>query len=209
MQSKSLDADWGIAELPENSIQILHEFLNNKDSVLRMLQSVREDERLFDLCEQLPWCDKVVLHDSADYRLRLHLFLPGYEDRPHSHRWSFSSVILSGNYTHFIYGVDTELVHLKYFRELRPLLIRDEKAGSTYSMHHSLVHSFKAEPYTLSIILRGPSVKEKSLIIDTKDNTINWKYGSNQEEVSTVMKHKMTKERLDFVIHKVNELLYT
>jgi len=41
------------------------------------------------LCEHYDILDKIVLHDDpSGVRVRLHVFLPGYFDRPHNHRWS-------------------------------------------------------------------------------------------------------------------------
>src|SRR6266487_3927526 len=65
------------------------------------------DAHLLRLCEHYDILDKIVLHDDpAGWRLRLHVFLPGYFDRPHNHRWTYASRILHGSYTHTLYGTD-------------------------------------------------------------------------------------------------------
>lgn len=120
-------------------------------------------------CESYPCMDKLVLWQSADRstRLRLHLFTPGYVDRPHNHRWSFVSRILRGGYVHSVYGSEDDV--LATVREgvpVRPVLAHDEGAGSQYFLDHSLVHSLRADVVTVSLLLRGPSVKASYFTLD-------------------------------------------
>jgi hypothetical protein len=66
-----------------------------------LTDAVPNDPHLVGLCEHYDILDKIVLHDApAGWRLRLHVFLDGYFDRPHNHRWTYTSRILSGSYAH-------------------------------------------------------------------------------------------------------------
>lgn len=76
------------------------------DKLLTTLDSDRT--MLRELAERA--LDKIVLrNDQSGWRLRLHIFLPGYFDRSHNHRWTYSSRILHGSYTHTLYGTDDQL----------------------------------------------------------------------------------------------------
>lgn len=74
--------------------------LNAQRGVLRELaEHAIGSPDLLVLCEHYDILDKIVLHDDpAGWRLRLHVFLPGCFDRPHNHRWTYSSRILYGSY---------------------------------------------------------------------------------------------------------------
>src|SRR5206468_719033 len=85
--------------------------LDEDRAALRMLahQAVADPD-LLRLCEHYDILDKIVLHDDpTGWRLRLHVFLPGYFDRPHNHRWTYASRILHGFYIHTLYGTDDQL----------------------------------------------------------------------------------------------------
>lgn len=62
------------------------------------------------LCEHYDILDKIVPHDDhRGWPLRLHVFFPDYFDRPHNHRWTYSSHILRGSYPHTRYGTEDQL----------------------------------------------------------------------------------------------------
>jgi hypothetical protein len=114
--------------------------------------------------ESYPQMDKLVLWRSDDdaIRLRLHVFLPGYVDRPHNHRWSFGCRLLSGSYLHTIYGTESEVLGaVARGQEPDPRYVRREQQGSGYFLHDAVVHSLSVAEVTVSLILRGPSVKER------------------------------------------------
>jgi hypothetical protein len=113
--------------------------------------------------ESYPRMDKLVLWQSEDRRtrLRLHLFTPGYTDRPHNHRWCFASRILHGRYVQSIYGSERDVLDaVRAGSAVRPLLTQEEAAGSRYFLEHSLVHSLHTDVSTVSLVLRGPAVKD-------------------------------------------------
>jgi hypothetical protein len=113
--------------------------------------------------ESFPSMDKLVLWQSPDeeVRLRLHVFLPGYADRTHNHRWSFVSRILSGGYVHSLYGSEADVLRdAAAGREPRIVYAGRVQRGSTYFLHHSLVHSLRTDEIAVSLLLRGPSAKD-------------------------------------------------
>lgn len=181
---KELDGlDWGdTARVQQESERLLRTLAEHKGRLAELLGEIDRTPGLLEKCERYDILEKLVLAEDRDagVRLRLHIFLPGHIDRPHNHRWTYSSLILTGSYLHQIYGVDDELTEQTDVRGLRPLLIRRETPGSTYTLHHSMIHSLVAEPYTVSLILRGPAVKDRFLVMDKSTNRSWWQYGAAQ-----------------------------
>ena len=152
--------------------------------------------------------DKIVLHnDPSGWRLRLHVFLPGYFDRPHNHRWTYSSGILHGSYTHTLYGTDDQLGDGNIdVGELTPRMVRTEEAGSIYTLHHTMIHPVVAEPFTTSLIIRGPAVKDRFLVTDRTTGKAWWQYGAATENPKEAAKKRMTPEQANASLAKLAEL---
>jgi predicted metal-dependent enzyme (double-stranded beta helix superfamily) len=151
---------------------------------------------LLALCEHYDILDKLVLHnDPSGWRLRLHVFLPGYFDRPHNHRWTYSSRILHGHYTHTLYGSDDQLDDTADttpdVARLEPRMVRTETTGDFYTLHHTMIHSVTATPYTTSLIVRGPAVKGRFLVTDRVTNQSWWQYGAATESPEEAAKKRM------------------
>lgn len=149
-----------------------------------LAEGVCTDASLLEKCEEYDILRKMVIAEDAEYdvRLRLHVFLPGYIDRPHNHRWTYASMILAGSYTHQIYGADTGFDEGVDVDSLKPLLVRHETPGSHYALHNTMVHSLVAEPMTVSLVLRGPSVKDRFLVVDKETGLLWWQYGAAREQ---------------------------
>jgi hypothetical protein len=160
------------------------------------LLAMPEHPDLFKLCEHYDILDKIVLWDDpSGVRVRLHVFLPGYFDRPHNHRWSYASSILRGQYRHYLFG-DAELDEQVDPASLKALMVRDEQVGNTYALHHTMVHAVVAEPYTVSLVIRGPAVKDRFLVMDRKTGESWWQYGASQEPAYDAEQKRMSVERL-------------
>jgi hypothetical protein len=145
-------------------------------------------------CESYPFMDKLVLWSSADraLRLRLHLFFPGYTDRPHNHRWSFLSRVLTGGYLHSLYGdQDDVLRRAQRGDEITARHTYQAPAGVEYFLDHSLVHSLHAGTVTVTLLLRGPSVKDEYF---TLDGGVRWSSGAQQESSALRQTKTMTEE---------------
>jgi hypothetical protein len=160
------------------------------------LVSLPERPELMTLCEHYDILDKIVLHnDESGIRLRLHIFLPGYFDRPHNHRWSYASMIMRGEYRHYLFGNAT-LDETIDPDSLTALQVRQEHVGTIYALHHTMVHAVVAEPFTVSLVLRGPAIKDRFLVMDRKTGESWWQYGANQESVTSAAEKQMSLERL-------------
>jgi hypothetical protein len=166
------------------------------EPVRAALLDLPERPDLLMLCEHYDILDKIVLHDDpSGLRVRLHVFLPGYFDRPHNHRWSYASTIMRGQYRHYLFG-DVEPEDSIDPGSLRAIMVRDEPPGSTYALHHAMVHAVVAEPYTVSLVIRGPAVKDRFWVMDRKTGQ-NWcQYGAGQEPASDAARKRMSPGRL-------------
>lgn len=172
----------------------------------RGLSAIREDARLMALCEHYDILDKLVLFDDPEtgIRVRLHVFGPGFHDRPHNHRWTYSSHILRGEYRHRIYqpvDLHAELNPLT----LDPMLVRQEQPGASYTLHHSAIHAVVAEPGTVSVVVRGPAQTERFLVMDNKTGAAWWQYGAAGETPEDALPKRMSRDRFEELVTSLSD----
>lgn len=198
--------DWddlpAVAEACRTSFEAL---IDDRWAVLaRLLRRLPDSPRLSEMCETYDFLDKLVVHDDArhGYRVRLHRFRPGHFDRPHHHRWSFGSMILTGAYRHVHYGSDDGFEDATS-GSLRPLQVRTERAGDWYVLHHTAVHSVAATPGTLSLVLRGPAAKSRFRIIDTTGGSSFHVRGAQDESAEERAAKRMPPDRLTATVHGI------
>ncbi|MGH3755928.1 MAG: hypothetical protein ACRDRP_25260 [Pseudonocardiaceae bacterium] len=185
--------------------------IDNDRTLLRELtERAIDDPDLLLLCEHYDILDKLVLHDdSTGWRLRLHVFLPGYFDRPHNHRWTYSSRILHGSYSHTLYGTDDQLGDDSGEVDvvaLRPRMVRTERAGDFYTLQHTMIHSVTAEPYTTSLIMRGPAIKDRFLVTDRVTGQVWWQYGATAESPDEAARKRMNMSQARACLQHLTEL---
>jgi hypothetical protein len=201
--------DWtNLEEVSSVSEAFLRELAGDRNALQAFLVGLQEDPALLAMCEHYDLLDKLVLArgQQTDFRLRLHLFLPGYFDRPHNHRWTYSSLILHGSYQHSIFGQDDQLSEDIDVSSLRPIMVHRQHAGDFYTLHHSLIHSVVSEPFTVSLILRGPSTKERFLVMDRVENRAWWQYGMASESTEQRTQKVMSREHLRGVLASLADL---
>ncbi|MGB7127526.1 MAG: hypothetical protein WBD50_00340 [Candidatus Rhabdochlamydia sp.] len=191
-------------EFEKASKEYLQDLFNNREKLRRLIMQVPTNKQLFSLCEHYDILDKIILCTSDDLkvRLRLHIFGDGYFDRPHNHRWSYTSYILSGEYLHTIFNIQNESKEPS-IENLYPVLIRQEKAGDLYTLHYSQYHSVIAQPDTITLIMRGPSEKERFRVIDRVTNESWWQYGVALESEEEKHKKQMTHKQFDEAVEKL------
>jgi hypothetical protein len=189
--------DWeDIEAVAQATRKALTALTEDPEIIREALGTLPERPALLRLCEHYDILDKIVLHDDpSGIRLRLHVFLPGYFDRPHNHRWSYASLILRGQYRHYLFG-DAELDESLDPAGLRALMVRQEEVGSAYALHHTMVHAVVAEPFTVSLVLRGPAVKDRFLVMDRASGESWWQYGARQESAKSAERKRMSPDRL-------------
>lgn len=166
--------------------------------------------------ESYPYMDKLVVWQSADaaVRLRLHVFHPGYLDRPHNHRWSFVSRILKGSYLHTLYGTEADVLHeVRQGMEPRPRYVRYEQAGGNYFLEDSMVHSLCAEETTVSLLLRGPAIKERYFTVLPDDGStpvaqrLEWSGGAASERATERRAKQITESGIERVVRVLTDVL--
>lgn len=134
-----------------------------------MLEGTVDQPSLAEKCEHLRSLDKLVIFDDPDsgVRLRLHLFKDRFLDLPHNHRWTFTSLMLRGGYTSFVYGPrhpgDAPPSDV---REMSPGYIQTVRPGDIYTLDHTMVHALAADSSAVTLILRGPIMKERAVWLD-------------------------------------------
>ena len=175
-----------------------------------LLENLPGDERLASMCERYDFLTKLVLHTagaSDQIRVRLHLYRPGYFDRPHNHRWPFAARIVRGSYRHRIFGNDENFGEHTDPEQLQPICERIETPGSTYALQHTAVHTVQAEADTVSLLIRGPAAKDRFLILDAAERRFFWVYGAAQETPAQRSSKQMTPRQLDKTITHLRQLI--
>lgn len=201
--------DWDdTASILSGCVPLFDAFDQDPGLLQALLDNLDGDEHLKSMCERYDFLDKLVLHDlpEAGVRIRLHLYRPGYFDRPHNHRWSFASHILHGRYLHRIFGRDDDFGEDTDPDSLQAIHERLEGPGATYALHHTSVHTVQADADTMSLLLRGPATKERFLILDGRSGGSFWVYGAAQETPQQRASKRMTGTDLAETISRVRSL---
>ncbi|WP_282777477.1 hypothetical protein [Nocardia sp. CC201C] len=194
--------DWNDIDAVETECREVLDILAADHSIIRnRLVVLPTWPELFSLCEHYDILDKLVLYDdpATGIRVRLHIFGPGYFDRPHNHRWSYASRILRGQYRHYLFG-NAELDEDIDPAKLPVVQAREERVGNSYALHHSMVHAVVAEPQTVSLVIRGPAVKDRFLVSDRDTGEVWWQYGRKDESGEEAERKRMSRERFDTLI---------
>ncbi|MET8979404.1 hypothetical protein ABZX85_27755 [Streptomyces sp. NPDC004539] len=201
------DLDWNDTHTVHTTTgKILTGLATDRDLLHTLVQRIPQDEHLSRLSEHYDILDKLVLHDDpAGWRLRLHIFLPGYYDRPHNHRWTYSSQILRGSYAHTLHGLDDILDEGMDLASLQPYMVRTEKPGDSYTLHHRMIHAAVAEPHTVTLIIRGPALKDRFLVSDRDIGRSWWQYGAAGETPEESDSKRMSVDRMNHVIDNLAE----
>lgn len=200
--------DWNDTPRVEaTSHKLLGALADDRALLRHLVAQVPTSERLSALSEHYDILDKLVLHDDEDgWRLRLHVFLPGHFDRPHNHRWTYSSRILTGSYQHTLYGLDDNLDDTIDVSSLHPYMVRTEEAGDSYTLHHGMIHAAVAQDYTVTLIVRGPAMKERFLVADRETGESWWQYGAAVESAEEADKKRMTEAQILACQRRLEEL---
>jgi hypothetical protein len=178
---------------------ILHELINN----------MLKDKALLKLCEHYDFFDKFVLYREGQnrFRIRLHIFLEdSHKDRPHHHRWIYSSLILKGEYIHSLYGcIDDFSQNPIQPGRLKPFLVQKESLGSHYTLTHNIIHAVDALPCTVTLFIRGPVLRTRFMIFDKQTGMKWWEYGRESETIEETKKKIMNASRIDNQIENLHK----
>lgn len=155
----------------------------DKQGLRELVYSIETDPDLLSKCERHYLLDKFVLYDALDrgFRVRLHISTDNHLDRPHDHRFSFTTLILTGKYEHRWHHVHQEVGDNIELAGIQPVFITHEEPGACYTLHHTVVHTTYTTPNTVSLVIRGPAEKERSIITDRETGKMWWRYGEHAE----------------------------
>lgn len=204
-----LAIDWSdFDEAGRISRELLAELADDKASLRKLLHDVEWSAHCLSLCERQEMLDNLVIYDALDrgFRIRFHINAADevemerrsatYADLPHNHRSCFSTRILHGSYRHRTYTVvdpdkdqdstlwsgNTKLAtSLETPAEIVPYMDRIECPGSTYTLHHSAVHTMYPTANLVTLYLRSPVAQEESRVWNRAGNA-RWSEIAGQAE---------------------------
>lgn len=175
------------------------------------MENLLKDKQLIPMAEHYDFFDKIVLYIDKEERFRIRLHLFSGEDsnkyRPHCHRWDYSTLILNGSYRHNIFGVDKNINKNTNINDLEPILIRDEKIGSIYSLSNKIFHSIAAQKDTVSLFVRGPALRDRFLIMDKKAEKTWWEYGRESETIEEINSKSLSPKKFKNIYNKLYNLV--
>ncbi|MDQ3233464.1 MAG: hypothetical protein M3Q07_16720 [Pseudobdellovibrionaceae bacterium] len=148
--------------------QKLRELASNKALFRELLEAVLHNQSFWQKCEEDLVEDKIVLWDDQDkgLHLRLRMATAPQQSLAHSHRFSFTNLVLRGRYVHWQYRPLAGFNELTNLDEVKEVLMMDEKAGDCFTIHHEALHSTPfTEHHTISLVLRGNPVKRRAPVM--------------------------------------------
>jgi len=195
---------------------LLVELLNDKATLRYLVDSVEHSPKLLAQCESHELLDRMEIYDAQErgFQIRFNFSTNISSIRPHDHRYSFSTHIARGSYKHIWYDLGqnlnstSESANLKNFMDkhhpdthtkcdfdlIKQQYVSTESTNSQYTIHHSCVHATVTTPGTLSLIIKGPSEKNRSLIIDEKERKLWWRFGRADESDIRISQKRMAFE---------------
>jgi hypothetical protein len=69
-----------------------------------------------------------------------------------------------------------------------------------------MVHAVVAEPYTVSLVIRGPAVKDRFVVMDRTTGESWWQYGAIQESAEETGRKRMPTERVVDLTNRLREM---
>lgn len=153
------------AEITQKAIRA---FVADKKLFRTLVEAAPEDPYLWSKCEQDVVEDKIVLWDDIDKGLRIRLRMStGHQERlAHSHRFSFTNMVLRGKYVHWGYTSGPEFDGKTKLDDVKTVYQQDDIAGDVFTIHHEALHSTPfPELGTVSLVFRGNPVKERAPVM--------------------------------------------
>lgn len=164
--ARDVTIDWSdLRSAHRECRSVLRRLAADRPLLSTLVARLEDDAELFADADHHPVMDRLTLWHDADrgIYLRLHISPGTNELIPHDHKYSFTSYILSGSYTH-VWRRRAEGAYAGEFTSQQvPLgLVTHEKAGSCYTLGYSLVHQTVMEANTVTLFMRGPREQNRS-----------------------------------------------
>lgn len=193
--------DWAdLSKAHLQNSQFLTALSADAKAMRELVDGVRTDPRLWDMCEHNRLFDKLVLHDAPDrnFRIRLHVWSNMEVAAPHDHRWSFTTRLLTGSYDHVLYHV-IEDADASVAPAFEPRVQTTERAGDSYTIHHDTVHATTTKANTISLLVRGPAEKSVSRRMDPNTGKLWFGLGRKDQTEADIARRRMTVERFEAI----------
>lgn len=207
LECNALEIDWDDIDAVGCWSAPVFDSLADRPTLMAALERVRTDDHLRQMCETSETLEKMVIFDDPEASIRVHVLKAGGFDRPHNHRWTFASMILSDSCEHSLFGDESIIPDLESRRRTRPVMRRTETAGCRYVLHHTAIHNISSDNDAVSIILRGPAKKPYYWMLDRSLGEVTSNYGAAANMPSFFGNHVMSTEELDRAIARVNDAL--
>lgn len=216
--------DWSdFSAASEQSTELVQRLAADPPALRLLVDRMRGDESLMRQCERHRLLDRLVVYDALDrgFRLRLHFSTASHLDRPHDHRFSFTTHVLSGTYTHVRHHIVGDLAEASVSSgqeakfavpidvRYEPQLVTVEEPGSSYSLHHSEIHTTITTPGLTTLFLRGPAEKERSMIAERETAKLWWRYGEKDETEERRRRKIMDSTIVDSLVQRLSDLRLT
>ena len=187
--------DWSdVDDIRERSEPVMRALAADKPLLRDLVISIADDPERRSLCEQDYALSKYVLYKDPQgrFRVRLHVMADAQVVTPHGHRNCFASLILRGGYEHTLYAPLDDGETLIRPEDLKPAVRRWEGEGTHYAIHHSVIHHTQTggEP-CVTLMVRGPSLRERAINLDLKEARSWWHRGAadlSEQETAAVQR---------------------
>lgn len=157
---------------------VLRRLAADRSLLTSLVDRLADDKELLADADHHPVMDRLTLWRDAKrgIYLRLHVSPGTNELIPHDHKYSFTTYILHGSYTH-VWRRREGSYHGDFTSDEAPLgLVTNERVGSCYTLGFSLIHQTVMEADTVTLFMRGPKQQTRSyaaldmldrLVVDT------------------------------------------
>jgi len=208
--------DWDdVVTLERAAAPLLERMASDIPLLIGAMHHAMETPELFSRCESDGFFDRVVLFGapSKGFSVRLHFLVPVAYDRPHNHRATFVTRIIAGGYVHAVFSLPQDIesrgpnpLTPGEVKALQPVMQREEGPGTIYAFHHSAFHSTQGSTDHVSVLVRGPSAKDRLLFLDQHAGSATWMYGGQYESEEQLRTKAMTRETMLRLIRRMETL---
>ena len=200
--------DWSDLEsASEISEKFLRELGNNKKRLKDIILSVKNNPKLFPLCETHHFDDKIVIFDDkyGKGRIRIRLNNSPEFECIHNHRFSYSVYYLKGMLQEKWYSIDKPLSQCKESSDFNMVRRRFDRKGDFTCIHHSSLHSSLSDHGTVSLFWQGPPKKDGAFRFNVNKGSIHFKKGKKNETLQEQQECLMSTDLFDSWVERLYE----
>ncbi len=184
---------------------ILERLAADKPTLRALVERAGTDPAIFAKCEEHALDDKIVLYDDLErgFRIRLRLSTSNQYERAHTHRFTFTTLVMRGMYYQNWYESDKPFDDGVSLDDLRTICTREDGPGTCFTISHDAIHSTVTAPDTISLLMRGPAMKDKALIINTETGHSWYRVGEKDETAARRVEKQMSRTRYQEWVNKL------